>query len=345
MECAWSGITLYEPGALTMVAGAGTPLSQIETALAGEGQMLAFEPMDHRVLLKGNGAPTAGGMAAANVSGPRRIQAGACRDAMLGVRFVDGTGTVIKNGGRVMKNVTGYDLVKLMAGARGTLGVLTEIAFKVLPRPETAMTVIVHGLSCTAAVEAMAAALGSPFDVTGAAHLPDPAPRTLVRVEGFEASAAYRAGALQDLLGRFGEVTIDRDPAAVADDWRRIRDAEALAGEDAVWRLSLKPSDAPALLAGLPEEMAVRVQLDWGGGLVWLGGPAEVALSAAIHGQVAQLGGHLRLVKAPEPCDLPRFLPQPDAIARLEADLRRRFDPQGCLNPDLMGPGRAGVPV
>jgi len=188
-----SGITLYEPGALTLVAGAGTPLAEVEAALAAENQRLPFEPMDHRGLLGTTGTPTLGGMVAANASGPRRVQAGACRDSLIGVRFVDGTGSIIKNGGRVMKNVTGYDLVKLMAGSWGTLGVLTEVSFKLLPAPESAATLTWQGLDAASALRLMAEALGTPWEVNGAAHLPDQ--RTLLRVEGFASSVAYRADA------------------------------------------------------------------------------------------------------------------------------------------------------
>ncbi|MFN0116246.1 MAG: FAD-binding protein, partial [Paracoccaceae bacterium] len=238
-----SGITLHQPGALTLVARAGTPLVEVEAALAAEGQHLPFEPPDWRGLLGRAGESTIGGAVAANASGPRRVQAGAARDSLIGVRFVDGTGMVVRNGGRVMKNVTGYDLVKLMAGSRGTLGVLTEVAFKVLPRPEAAASVELAGLGNAEAVAAMAAALGSPFDVSGAAHVAGGATR--VRVEGFAASVAYRAERLAALLSPHGPVTVVTDRDRVAADWRAVRDAAPVAeGPGDVWRLVLRASDA-----------------------------------------------------------------------------------------------------
>src|SRR6056297_1146264 len=204
---ALSGVELYEPGALTLVVKAGTPLAEVEALLASEGQRLPFEPMDHRGVLGTTGEPTIGAVFAANVSGPRRIQAGAARDYLLGVRFVDGTGQVLRNGGRVMKNVTGYDLVKLMAGSYGTLGVITEVSLKVLPKSRHTGTLKLEGLSDADAVKALSRSLASPFEVTGAAHLqkgPNGAPVTMLRIEGFENSIAYRAEKLQKLLAPFG---------------------------------------------------------------------------------------------------------------------------------------------
>ncbi len=331
-----SGISLYEPGALTLVAAAGTPVAEIETAVAAEGQRLAFEPMDHRTLLGTEGAPTIGGVVAVNASGPRRVQAGACRDGLLGVRFIDGTGTLVKNGGRVMKNVTGYDLVKLMAGSYGTLGVLTEVSLKVLPAPEAIASLSVAGLGVERAVEAMSVALGSPYEVTGAAHQPggtDMAAATVLRIEGFEASVTYRAERLKELLEPFGSVTILREPDRVERQWRAIRDVEALAGgEGAVWRISVRPSDAPVVVARLPE---ADLLLDWGGGLIWARLPEEVDLRAALAG----LGGHATLLRASAEM-LARgavFEPQPAPVASIAEGLRARFDPRGILNPGRMG--------
>ncbi|MBA3326348.1 MAG: FAD-binding protein, partial [Rhodobacteraceae bacterium] len=217
-----TGITLYEPGALTLVVRAGTPLAEVEAALAAEGQRLPFEPWDGRALSGANGVPTIGGMVATNASGPRRLQAGACRDSMIGVRFVDGTGAVVKNGGRVMKNVTGLDLVKLMAGSHGTLGVLTEVGFRVLPSAEATATLVFDGHDVTTAIAAMTAATGTPFEVNAAAHVPQglgEGPATMLRLEGLAGSVAHRARELARALGRFG-------PARLVDgqgDWAWVR--------------------------------------------------------------------------------------------------------------------------
>ena len=320
-----SGISLYEPGALTMVAAAGTPLAQIEAALAAENQRLAFEPPDMRGLLGRVGVSTIGGVVAANASGPRRVQVGACRDHLLGVRFVDGAGTVIKNGGRVMKNVTGYDLVKLLAGSHGTLGVLSEVSFKVLPCPETEATVVIHGQDAARAVQAMSMALGSPFEVSGAAH---EAGKTYLRVEGFAASVAYRTGRLGALLAGFGEVTIEADADLSAAIWRRIRDVEGFYDAAVVVRVALKPSDVDKVL--VPGH---RVMLDWGGGLAWFAG-ADTKLLQDLQTLCARIGGHATLIKGA--VDAPHFQPEPAGIAALTTGLRAKFDPRGILNPDLM---------
>jgi glycolate oxidase FAD binding subunit len=321
-----SGISLYEPGALTIVAGAGTPLADLEAELAKGGQRLPFEVPDLRGLLGREGASTIGGVVAANASGPRRIQAGACRDSLIGVRFVDGMGTAIKNGGRVMKNVTGYDLVKLMAGSYGCLGVLSEVAFKVLPRPEVEATLICDLLDPAAAVQAMSQALGSPFEVTGAAYVGG---QVRLRIEGMAGSVAYRIGALAKLLGAGWEV-VEAVPSA--DLWADVRDVRAFSGQPGqVWRLSVKPSEMPQVLVGLGGAQTV---CDWGGGLIW----ARVEASVDVRGLIGQIGGHATLMRADAGFSaVTAFHPEAPAVAALTAGLRAKFDPRGILNPGLMG--------
>jgi glycolate oxidase FAD binding subunit len=265
---------------------------------------------------------------AANVSGPRRIQAGACRDSLIGVRFVDGTGAVVRNGGRVMKNVTGYDLCKLMAGSHGTLGVLTEVAFKLLPAPAAAATLTLPGLDDRTAVRAMASALTSPFEVSGAAH----GGATWLRLEGFEEQVAYRAARLTERLAPFGAVMVERDPQAVAAHWAWVRDVAAFHGRPGdVWRVSVKPSDGPEAAARAGAEAA---QYDWGGGLLWLLMPEGSDLRARLAG----LPGHATLVRASAAtrARIAPFAPEPAPVAALSAALRARFDPRGILNPGLM---------
>lgn len=318
-----SGITLYEPGALTLVAQAGTPMAEVEAVLAAENQRLAFEPIDYRRLQGTGGEPTIGGVVATNSCGPRRIQAGACRDSLIGVRFVDGSGNVLKNGGRVMKNVTGYDLVKLMAGSYGTLGVLTEVSFKVQPAPEASATVVIEGLSDTDAVAALAAALGSPFDVNGTAHDPV-AGLTAVRVEGLAGSVEYRAAELvKKLSGR-----------VVNFDWAAVRDLHGFADKKGdVWRFSVKPSDGPILGERLREKGA-KLLYDWGGGLVWACAPSG-DMRSALDG----IDGFGSLVRGSDEAKvaLSVFHPEPSGIALLNRGLRAKFDPRGILNAGRMG--------
>jgi glycolate oxidase FAD binding subunit len=283
-------------------------------------------------------------MVACGVSGPRRISAGACRDALLGIRFVDGTGEAVKSGGRVMKNVTGYDLVKLLCGSHGTLGVLTEASLKLEPAPERALSLVLEGLGEAEAVAAMAAAMGTPYAVSGAAHLPgeasaDGTARTLLRVEGMAEQAGYRAAEVARALMAHGaarEVEGEEHEAL----WRAVRDVEPFAGRvGAVWRLSLKPSEAPAVVQHLRRTLALTAFYDWAGGLVWLLVPEEGdAGASAIRAETQARGGHATLVRAAEPtrAAVEVFEPEPGPLAAISARLRARFDPQGVLNPGRM---------
>lgn len=310
-----SGVTLYEPEALTLVAKAGTPLSEIETLLAENNQRLPFEPMDYRALQGTTGEPTIGGVVATNASGPRRISAGACRDSLIGVRFIDGMGRVVKNGGRVMKNVTGYDLVKLMSGSHGTLGVMTEVSFKLQPAAHACAAVIVQEAEADCAAT-MARALGSPYDVSGAAHVSG---ATALRLEGLAGSVAYRADALSSFIGgKIGDF-----------DWTAIRDVQAFADKSGdVWRFSVKPSDGPALATDLRDLGASEVFFDWAGGLLWVLSPQGIDLRHALK------SGHGTVVRG---AATPVFQPEAAAVGFLEDGLRSKFDPRGILNRGRMG--------
>ena len=329
---AMSGVVLYEPGALTLVVKAGTPLADIDAVLVEQRQRLAFDPPDLRALLGRSGVSTIGGVVAANASGPRRVQVGACRDALLGVRFVDGAGTIVKNGGRVMKNVTGYDLVKLMAGSHGTLGVLTEVSFKVQALPEADITLVAE-CGTAAGLMALRTALGSPFDVAGAAYARG---RALIRIEGMAGSVAYRAEALSKALaGDWAQIDGDQSAAL----WRDMRDVTAFAGRvGAVWRLSVKPSDA----VRVTQELATDHEAiyDWGGGLVWLLVPGGG--SGAVRHAVGA-AGHATLVRPMAGMDdVPAFAPEAPGIVAITAALRATFDPRGILNHGLMGQSLIG---
>jgi glycolate oxidase FAD binding subunit len=338
---ALSGITLYEPSEMVIGAWAGTPLAEVQKTLDEKGQMLAFEPPDHRKLLGSTGEPTIGAVAACNLSGPRRVMAGAARDSLIGVRFVNGRGEIIKNGGRVMKNVTGLDLVKLQAGAYGTLGVLTEVIFKVVPKPAAVMMLQIEGIASYAkAVEAMSAALQSPYEITGAAHwhgetLPG-ADLTFLRIEGFPEHFAYRRGKLSTLLSGFGEV----EEGWGTDVWQDIAEPKPISEYNAecVWKVSLPPSKTASFIS----EVNLLASLDWGGALVWIWAwKADAEVAALVSAAAARHGGHATLVKAPDAmrAATPVFQPLDPAVQKLQAGLKASFDPEGILNPGRMYAG------
>lgn len=341
-----TGITLYERAELVIGARAGTPLAEIVRILADKGQELSFEPMDHRPLLGSTGEPTIGAVAAANISGPRRVMAGAARDSLIGVRFVNGRGEAVKAGGRVFKNVTGLDLVKLMAGSWGTLGFLTEVTFKVAPKPERLATLVLGGLDDARAVAALSAALGSPFDVTGAAHWPagiDGAPRTFIRLEGFSFSVDYRLRELAKLLKRFGAAEIVESEVAAAL-WRAVRDAAPLAEprDRAIWRVSTAPTKGADVMALVSRALDARWFYDWGGGLIWIAtDPSGDAGASVIRDAVRTTGGHATLVRAPAEvrAALDVFEPLPKPMMRVSAGIKGSFDPAGVLNPGRMYAG------
>lgn len=342
-----TGITLYEPAEMVVGARAGTPLAEVEALLASRKQMLPFEPMDYRGVFGTAGEPTIGAVAAINNSGPRRINAGAARDSLIGVRFVNGRGEAIKAGGRVMKNVTGLDLVKLMAGSHGTLGLLTEVTFKVLPVNERVATLVFTGLDDARAIEALSAALSSPFEPTGAAHLPAgcgaPEARTLVRIEGFSDSIAYRLGELRRLLKRFGTPdTIDGEAGSAL--WRSVRDVTPLAEprNDALWRISTAPSRGPSVAASVASHRAARWFFDWGGGLLWLATSAAGDAGAeAVRASVRAAGGHATLVRAPDAvrAAVPVFEPLSEPLMRVTAGIKAAHDPAAIFNPGRMYAG------
>jgi glycolate oxidase FAD binding subunit len=354
---ALTGVTLYEPDELVLSARAGTPLAEIEALLSENNQQLEFEPMDYGLIHGSDaGDGTIGGVLAANLSGPRRLKAGAARDHILGVSAVSGRGEMFKSGGRVVKNVTGYDLSKGLAGSWGTLAAITDVTFKVLPRAETAATVLVTGLDDRKAAQVMCAAMGSSCEISGAAHLPvDAAGRlpelaiaggavTALRLEGFCPSVAYRKDALKAILagaGSFDELGAEASQSL----WRAIRDVAPLAkGDTPLWRISIAPAAGPDVVTAL-SALTARHFYDWSGGLIWLAvddDKTDDAGAELIRAAVAASGGgHATLVRgsAALRAAIPPFQPQEPALAALSKRLKENFDPNGILNPGRMVAG------
>jgi glycolate oxidase FAD binding subunit len=346
---ALSGVTLYEPEELILSARAGTPLAEIEDLLAAHHQELAFEPMDHGPIFGADERrATIGGTLAANVSGPRRIKAGAARDHFLGVTAVSGRGETFKSGGRVVKNVTGYDLCKVLAGSYGTLAVMTDVTVKVLPRAETEQTLLVLGLDDAAATRAMSAAMNSSNDVSAAAHLPAPLAATLqaeagtsitaLRLEGVAPSVTHRRKALEALLKPYGTLIVwdETDSRAL---WRRVRDVAPFANDDRVlWRISTAPARGHVVAAAIG---AGEYFYDWSGGLIWAALPPSEDAGAARVRQALSGDGHATLIRAPAAirAAVPVFEPQLPGVAALTRRLKESFDPKGVLSPGRMYAG------
>lgn len=354
---AMRGITLYEPTEMVMSARAGTPVAQIESELADRGQMLFFEPLDFGPMLANDVAgATIGGVFATNLSGARRISAGAARDHLLGIRGVNGRGETFKSGGRVMKNVTGYDLCRGLAGSWGTLAVLSEVTFKVLPRPEETATLVFFGLPDEIAVEVLCSAMGSPFEVSGAVHLQQalavrlehPALQshgkavTALRLENFAKSVVYRKSRIMEQLkvyGAIGELDHQNSQAF----WGELRRLSVLVpGEAPVWRISTTPSAGPKVVAAISADMECSAFYDWSGGLVWLEVLSTTDAGAAdIRRVIAAHGGHATLIRAAPQVrgSVDVFQPLEPGPERLSRKLKAAFDPAGILNPGRMYQG------
>jgi glycolate oxidase FAD binding subunit len=356
---ALNAVTSYEPSELIVTVQAGAPLADVMSLIDSRNQQFAFEPMDTAPLLGTPALGTIGGMIAAGLAGPRRIRAGGARDHLLGAHAVSGFGDSFKTGGKVVKNVTGYDLCKLLAGSWGTLAVMTEVTLKVMPKPESERTLLLRGLDHVAANKAMTAALGSPFDVSAAAHLPKSVSRTgaeasggeaitVLRLEGITASAVHRAASLRELLAPFGTATVMED-AGSASLWAAIRDVLPFAASGArgawpVWRIVCPPASGGTLGAHLARETGGDVLYDWGGGLIWAAVPPNAdAHAPAVRKLAEAAGGHAMLVRASDEVrrNVDVFHPQAAGLAALSERVRASFDPKTILNRGRLVRGRA----
>jgi glycolate oxidase FAD binding subunit len=341
----FSEVSLYEPEELVITAGAGARLADIRELISARSQEFAFEPPDLSRLLGSDHAGTLGGVLACKLSGPRRLKAGAARDHILGVAGVSGRGEAFKAGGRVVKNVTGYDVPKLMAGSFGTLAALTSLTFKVLPKAESEETIVIEGLSDNDAIATMSLAMQSSCEVSGAAHLPEaltggPA-KTFLRLEGVPPSIAYRRDKLIGIMRE--QAPVHRlEAVGSRTQWAALRDAHPLADRQdrSVWRLSVPPAEGARITASLPSGIGARWFYDWAGGLIWIDvRPGADAAASAIRGAVRE--GHATLIRSPDAvrAAVPVLQPQAPALAALARRVKTAFDPMGIFNPGRMQEG------
>ena len=318
----YRGILAYEPTELYVTAKCGTPLAELEAVLAEKGQMLAFEPPQFFGASIGSAGATVGGCVAAGLAGPRRQQAGAVRDFVLGVKLIDGTGQVLDFGGQVMKNVAGYDVSRLLAGSLGTLGLLAEVTLKVLPKPLAEQT-LVFAMSEVEAIARLNEWGGQPLPIS-ASFWHDG--QLWLRLAGARAAVA---AACSKLGGK--AMTLETTAGAAVNaqkHWISVREQThpAFAG-DILWRLALPTNAKPPGLDGLRA-------IEWGGALRWYAGEAS-EIREAVRGTAARAGGHAVLYRAPESlrCLEGAFAPLSPALLALHRRLKKSFDPKGILNP------------
>ena len=321
-----NGIVDYQPGELVLTARPGTPLRQIEALLAAQRQRLGFEPPGP-TLLDATRQQTLGGVLMANSSGSRRVTAGSARDHFIGFRAVNGRGETFVGGGRVVKNVTGFDLPKALAGSWGTLAALTEVTVRLVPAAESESTLLFAAASVDGALALCSQALGSMFEVSSAAFVPGRG--VALRLEGLASSVHSRSAGLLAALDVKADALFEG--AASRDLWQRIGAAEALAGSAVIWRLAVPPRHAARIVDELEPEV---FQFDWGGGLLWIGMPGLDA--QRVRG--ALRGGHATLIRATpaERRATAVFEPQAPAIVAIAARFKTAFDPQNRLNPGRM---------
>jgi len=353
-----SGITAYEPDELVLMARAATPLAEILTTLDAAGQMLAFDPpLGADAIDQARG--TIGGVLATNLSGPRRMVAGATRDYLLGFQAVSGRGEAFQSGSRVMKNVTGYDLSKLMAGSFGTLAVMHDVILKTMPKPEDAISLVYFAATAAAAQEIVRQAFASPYEPSSAALIPaalvaasavgelrESSARgvaAVIRFEGFDISVRDRAegviGMLKEYRPAFRLGRADSDLLQM-----ELRETTLLSRQSnrVIWKISCPPAAGGALLDQYLARPNCLGYADWGGGLIWLNHPEGTDASAGIiRGMLGACGGHGMIYEATESIRraVPVFEPPPPALLELSRRVKASFDPLGMLNPGRMYEG------
>ncbi len=327
------GIISYAPEELVLTARAGTPIAVISALLREHRQHLAFEPPDWGPLFGADaGRGTIGGIIACNASGPRRFKSGAARDHFLGFSTVNGRGEIFRAGGKVVKNVTGYDLPKLFAGAYGALGVMTELTLKTMPTPADSATLVLRDLDDATALAALRRAAASTLEPSGLAHLPacltGGRAQTLFRLEGPFAAVTDRHNRLKALLSGAGEwESLGADAAQIL--WRSVRDARFFETDTTpLWRLSVSPGDGARIVSQIAPH---KYYYDWIGGLIWLLSDD----APRVRETVKKTGGHAMLFRAPDPLrrTVPVFEPPSTALGMLEQRVREAFDPCRIFNP------------